>query len=39
MTKKLEDMLNMSDNKDIVEPKKDKKQQAIVDQQDTFRDI
>ena len=39
MTKKLEDMLNMSENKDIVQPKKEKKEQAIIEQQDTFRDI
>ena len=39
MTKKLEDMLNMSENKDIVQPKKEKKEQAIIEQEDTFRDI
>src|SRR5210317_2200599 len=39
MTKKLEEMLNLPDNKDIVEPKLDKKETAIVEQEDTFRDI
>ena len=40
MTKKLEDMLNLPDNKDIVkESNKDKAESAIVEQQDTFRDI
>ena len=39
MTKKLEDMLNLPDNKDIVKPANEKKEQAIVEQEDTFRDI
>ena len=39
MTKKLEDMLNLPDNKDIVKPKKEKKQQAVVEQEETLRDI
>jgi len=38
MTKKLEDMLNLPDNKDIVnEPSK--KETAIIEQESTFRDI
>lgn len=39
MTKKLEEMLNLPDNEDITNPKKDKKQAAIVEQEETFRDI
>jgi len=39
MTKKLEEMLNLPDNEDIINPKKDKKQAAIVEQEETFRDI
>lgn len=36
MTKKLEEMLNLPDNKDI---KQAAQQQAVVQQEDTFRDI
>lgn len=39
MTKKLEEMLNLPDNKDIVEPNKQKKETAIIEQEETFRDI
>ena len=39
MTKKLEDMLNLPDNKDITKTPRDKKETAIVEQEDTFRDI
>jgi hypothetical protein len=39
MTKKLEDMLNLPDNKEIVKPTVDKKETAIIEQEDTFRDI
>ena len=38
MTKKLEEMLNLPDNKDIVKEDKKKKAQ-IVETEDTFRDI
>ena len=38
MTKKLEEMLNLSDNDDIVK-KEEKVEAAIVQQEDTFRDI
>jgi len=39
MTKKLEEMLNLPDNEDIVENSKSKKETAIIEQEDTFRDI
>lgn len=39
MTKKLEEMLNLPDNEDIVNPKADKKQAVIIEQEETFRDI
>jgi hypothetical protein len=39
MTKKLEEMLNLPDNDEIVNPKPSKKQTAIIEQEDTFRDI
>lgn len=41
MTKKLEDLLNLPDSKEIIqdEKKKEKVQTAIVEQEDTFRDI
>jgi len=39
MTKKLEEMLNLADNEDIVENSKSKKETAIIEQEDTFRDI
>lgn len=44
MTKKLEEMLNLPDSKEIIdeakaEDKKKSKQTAIVEQEDTFRDI
>jgi hypothetical protein len=39
MTKKLEEMLNLPDNEDIVENSKSKKESAIIEQEDTFRDI
>jgi hypothetical protein len=39
MTKKLEDMLNLPDNKDITKKPKEKKETAIIEQEDTFRDI
>lgn len=39
MTKKLEDMLNLPDNNDIVEPKPSKKEAAMIQQEETFRDI
>ena len=39
MTKKLEEMLNLPDNEEIVNAPKSKKETAIVEQQDTFRDI
>ena len=39
MTKKLEEMLNLPDNEEIVNATKSKKETAIVEQQDTFRDI
>ena len=38
MTKKLEEMLNLPDNKDIVKESKPKKSQ-VVETEDTFRDI
>jgi hypothetical protein len=38
MTKKLEEMLNLPDNKDIVKKDKPKKTQ-VVDTEETFRDI
>jgi hypothetical protein len=38
MTKKLEDMLNLPENKEIVN-KKTKKETTIVEAEDTFRDI
>lgn len=38
MTKKLEDMLNLPDNKDIVD-EPSKKETAIIEQESTFRDI
>ena len=38
MAKKLEELLNLPDNKDIVE-NANKKQQAVVEQETTFRDI
>jgi len=37
MTKKLEDMLNLPDNKDLIA--ETKKEEAIVEQESTFRDI
>ena len=36
MTKKLEEMLNLPDNEDI---KQEAQKQAVVQQEDTFRDI
>ena len=41
MTKKLEDLLNLPDSKEIIkeEKNKDKAQSAIVEQEDTFREI
>ena len=41
MTKKLEDLLNLPDSKEIVEEEKAKEKQttAIVEQEDTMRDI
>ena len=43
MTKKLEELLNLPDSKEIVEEAKEdnkkKKQTAVVEQEDTFRDI
>ena len=41
MTKKLEDLLNLPDSKEIIqeEKNKDKAEAAIVEQEDTFRDI
>jgi len=41
MTKKLEDLLNLPDSKEIIqeEKNKDKAQTAIVEQEETFRDI
>jgi hypothetical protein len=39
MTKKLEEMLNLPDNEDIVKPAKTKKETAIIEQEETFRDI
>lgn len=41
MTKKLEDLLNLPDSKELVqeEKKKEKAEAAIVEQEDTFRDI
>lgn len=44
MTKKLEDLLNLPDSKELVdtakeEEKESKKQQAIVEQEETIRDI
>ena len=44
MTKKLEELLNLPDSKEIIgeakaEEKKSKKESAIVEQEETFRDI
>lgn len=41
MTKKLEDLLNLPDSKEIINESKqtEQAQQAIVEQEDTFRDI
>ena len=40
MTKKLEDLLNLPDSKQIVEEsRKEKKETAIVEQEDTMRSI
>ena len=41
MTKKLEDLLNLPDSKELIqeEKNKDKVESALVDQTDTFRDI
>lgn len=40
MTKKLEDLLNLPENKSIVEEsKKEKASAAVVEQEETFRDI
>tara|TARA_R110000851_G_scaffold18423_8_gene57994 strand:+ start:2337 stop:2828 length:492 start_codon:yes stop_codon:yes gene_type:complete len=40
MTKKLEDLLNLPDSKEIIDDaKKVKAETAVVEQQDTFRDI
>ena len=40
MTKKLEDLLNLPDSKEIIDDaKKQKAKTAIVEQQETFRDI
>ena len=44
MTKKLEDLLDLPESKEIIqdaksEDKKKKKQTAVVEQQDTFRDM
>jgi len=41
MTKKLEDLLNLPDSKDLIqeEKNKEKAEAAIIEQEDTFRDI
>lgn len=39
MTKKLEEMLNLPDNEEIVNPKETKKQNMAIQQEETFRDI
>lgn len=40
MTKKLEDLLNLPDSKEIIDDaKKEKAKTAVVEQQETFRDI
>ena len=40
MTKKLEDLLNLPDSKEIIEEgKKEKQEDAIVEQEDTMRSI
>lgn len=41
MTKKLEDLLNLPDSKDLIQEEKNKQkaEAAIVEQEDTFRDI
>ena len=39
MTKKLEEMLNLPDNDDIVNPKNKKKTTVAVEPENTFRDI
>ena len=41
MTKKLEDLLNLPDSKEIIqdEKKKEKAEAAVVEQEDTFRNI
>lgn len=40
MTKKLEDLLNLPDSKEIIDDaKKEKVKTAVVEQQETFRDI
>ena len=42
MTKKLEELLNLPDSKEIINQEKEKvkkQETAVVDQQDTFRDI
>ena len=41
MTKKLEELLNLPDSKEIIEESKneDKASRAVVDQEDTLRDI
>ena len=39
MTKKLEELLNLPENEDVVDKKTSKKETAIIEQEDTFRDI
>ena len=42
MTKKLEELLNLPDSKEIIEQEKEKaktKQKAVVEQKEDFRDI
>lgn len=39
MTKKLEDLLNLPDSKDIIDEEQSRKQAVIASQDETFRDI
>ena len=39
MTKKLEDLLNLPDSKDIIDEEQSRKQSVIASQDETFRDI
>jgi hypothetical protein len=39
MTKKLEELLNLPDNQDIVDEQQEKAEAAVISHEDTFRDI